>query len=59
MRAVGSIAAMFAALFTKIAPRQCNEFAFAIVKTGKLKPWMATETRLSRDYAVANNRMYG
>jgi hypothetical protein len=23
-----------------IAPKQCNEFAFAVFKTGKMQPWM-------------------
>jgi hypothetical protein len=45
-------------LFTRLAPTQCNEFAFSIVKTGELKPWMESEDRVSRDYAVRNGRMY-
>ncbi len=28
------------AIFAAIAPKQCNEFAFAIFKFGKVHPWI-------------------
>jgi hypothetical protein len=34
------------AVFAKLLPKQCNEFAFAITKTGQLQPWMESATRM-------------
>jgi SAM-dependent methyltransferase len=47
-----------AKLFVKIAPTQCNEFAFAISKTNELQPWMETENAMSQSYARKRGRMY-
>jgi SAM-dependent methyltransferase len=30
----------FSRVFARIAPKQCNEFAFAITKSGELHPWV-------------------
>jgi hypothetical protein len=58
MRLVGLALIPFSRLFRWVAPRQCNEFAFAIRRTGELQPWMETDTRMSRDYAISHGRMY-
>lgn len=40
LQLVGMMIEPLSALIAAIAPKQCNEFAFAIFKTGKLKPWL-------------------
>jgi SAM-dependent methyltransferase len=45
-------------LLTKIAPGQGNQFAFAIIKTGLLHPWMETPNRMSHTYAAQHRRLY-
>jgi hypothetical protein len=42
MRAVGVIVEPLSRLFALLLPSQCNEFAFAVLKSGELQPWMAT-----------------
>jgi SAM-dependent methyltransferase len=59
LRLIGLALIPFSRLFVLLAPKQCNEFAFAIRRTGKLQPWMETETQMSRRYAVEHGRMYG
>jgi SAM-dependent methyltransferase len=45
-------------LLSKFAPRQCNKFAFAIIKTGLLHPWMETVDKMSRAYTERHRRLY-
>src|ERR1700761_2493220 len=40
MRAVGLVVEPLSRLFAAVLPSQCNEFAFAIFKTGQLQPWL-------------------
>jgi SAM-dependent methyltransferase len=58
LRLASKIIVPLSRLFARLAPKQCNEFAFAITKTRELQPWMETETLMSRDYATARNRIY-
>jgi SAM-dependent methyltransferase len=46
MRMVGLLIEPLSRIFAAVAPKQCNEFAFAIAKTGTLHPWMMSETRM-------------
>ena len=39
MRAVGTVIEPLSCFFAIVLPSQCNEFAFAIVKSGELQPW--------------------
>jgi SAM-dependent methyltransferase len=39
-RMVARSAGVLATVIQKIAPKQCNEFGFAIMNTGTLKPWI-------------------
>jgi len=57
-RLIASVLTPALRLFTRLVPTQCNEFAFSIGKTGKLKPWMESEERVSKEYAVREGRMY-
>jgi SAM-dependent methyltransferase len=43
---------------TRLAPRQCNRFAFAVLKTGLLRPWMETPDKMSRAYTEKHRRLY-
>ncbi|WGR74348.1 MULTISPECIES: methyltransferase domain-containing protein [unclassified Bradyrhizobium] len=36
-------------LFARLLPKQCNEFAFAVVKANELQPWMETAVRMRLD----------
>jgi SAM-dependent methyltransferase len=58
MRAVAMLLEPLSGLFTRLAPKQCNEFAFAITKTGILQPWMETGTLMSRSYVENKGRVY-
>ena len=40
LRAAGSLVEPLSRLFAAVLPSQCNEFAFAILKTGELQPWI-------------------
>ena len=40
MRAVGIVIEPVSRLFAVLLPSQCNEFAFAILKSGELQPWL-------------------
>jgi SAM-dependent methyltransferase len=40
MRALGLLVEPLSRVFALMLPSQCNEFAFAIHKTGELQPWM-------------------
>lgn len=58
IRLIGLALIPLSRLFVLLAPRQCNEFAFAVRRTGKLQPWMETETQASKHYARDHGRMY-
>ena len=58
LRLVGRLALPFSRLLASLAPKQCNEFAFAIKKSSALKPWMENETMVSRQYLTKHGRMY-
>ena len=55
---VGLMLIPFSRIFVMLAPKQCNEFAFAVRRTNQLQPWMETETRMSERYAIEHGRMY-
>jgi len=40
MRAIGLMLEPLSRFFARIAPKQCNEFAFAVSKNGPLHPWI-------------------
>lgn len=40
LRAIGLIIEPLSKIFAKIAPKQCNEFAFAVSKSGPMQPWI-------------------
>lgn len=40
LRLVSRIAEPFSRLFTLMAPKQCNEFAFVALKNGETSPWL-------------------
>jgi SAM-dependent methyltransferase len=40
LRVVGLLVEPLSKLFAKLLPKQCNEFAFAISKTGDVRPWI-------------------
>jgi hypothetical protein len=40
LRVVGLLVEPMSKLFAKLLPKQCNEFAFAISKTGDMQPWI-------------------
>jgi SAM-dependent methyltransferase len=40
MRIVGLLVEPLSKLLAAAAPRQCNEFAFAVSKSGSLRPWI-------------------
>jgi ubiquinone/menaquinone biosynthesis C-methylase UbiE len=44
--------------FVAVAPSQCNKFAFAVLKTGQLQPWMETDSAMLQSYARNRGRMY-
>jgi SAM-dependent methyltransferase len=58
LQLVGLAIAPLSRVFAVIAPKQCNEFAFAIRRTDVLQPWMESESKMSLDYATAHGRMY-
>jgi SAM-dependent methyltransferase len=45
-------------MLTRLLPGLGNKFAFAVVKTGLLRPWMETRERMSRSYLARNRRLY-
>jgi SAM-dependent methyltransferase len=57
-RLVARALAPLAGVFAKLAPRQGNQFAFAIIKTGVLRPWMETPKTMSRAWVEQNRRLY-
>jgi|SRR6476620_9456045 len=52
LRFVGLLIEPLSDLFIWMLPKQCNQFAFAILKTEQLKPWMESKTRIAPRYAV-------
>jgi SAM-dependent methyltransferase len=58
LRLLGLMAEPLSRIFVWLAPKQCNEFAFAICQTNTLQPWMESESRMSLRYATENGRMY-
>ena len=52
----------FAELFAKVLPKQGNEFAFVILKRGKLQPWLCEapngQITVSREVVEAMGRTY-
>jgi SAM-dependent methyltransferase len=58
LRMIGLMLIPFSRIFVMLAPKQCNEFAFAVRRTNQLQPWMETETRMSERYAIEHGRMY-
>ncbi len=58
LRWLGRIIVPLSRIFVLLAPKQCNEFAFAITKTGTLQSWMENESRMSLRYATDHGRMY-
>lgn len=45
MRIVGLLIEPLSRIFAAVAPKQCNEFAFAVSKTGILQPWITDRPR--------------
>jgi SAM-dependent methyltransferase len=45
LRAIGLMIEPISSIFAMVAPRQCNEFAFAIIKTGLMHPWIRPSAR--------------
>jgi SAM-dependent methyltransferase len=45
-------------ILTALAPRQGNQFAFAVIKTGLLRPWMESPEKMSRSYVARHRRLY-
>jgi SAM-dependent methyltransferase len=48
LRAAGLAVEPFSKLLATLFPRQCNEFAFAISKTGALQPWIRSVQTLRK-----------
>jgi SAM-dependent methyltransferase len=42
LRMLGLLVEPLSRLFAAVAPKQCNEFAFAVSKDGSMQPWIAT-----------------
>lgn len=40
LRVIGLIVEPLSKIFARIAPKQCNEFAFAVSKRGAIRPWI-------------------
>jgi len=54
-RMLAMVAGAVVSLVRIVLPRQCNEFAFVIMNTGKLKPWIASTEHgfsMSREYRL-------
>ncbi len=57
LRLLGILVIPLSRMFARLAPKQGNEFAFAISRKS-LQPWMETESLMSKRYAVDHGRMY-
>jgi SAM-dependent methyltransferase len=58
LKLIGLAVIPLSRIFVLLAPKQCNEFAFAIYRTETLQPWMESESRMSKRYAIDNDRVY-
>jgi SAM-dependent methyltransferase len=58
LRLLGLMVEPLSRIFARLAPQQCNEFAFAICRTNVLQPWMESESLMSLSYATEHGRMY-
>ena len=58
LRIIAKLIEPLAKAFVVLLPRQCNEFAFAILKIGTLQPWMESESAMLQSYARSRGRMY-
>lgn len=58
LRLLARLIAPLAKTFVTLLPSQCNEFSFAIFKTGRLQPWMETQASMRHSYVREKGRMY-
>jgi SAM-dependent methyltransferase len=54
MRIVGRLVEPLSKVLATLAPRQCNEFAFAVSKNGSLHPWIDNSKREDENKFAAN-----
>jgi ubiquinone/menaquinone biosynthesis C-methylase UbiE len=58
LRLLSKLITPLAKAFVALLPQQCNEFAFAIMKTGRLQPWMESKGAMLQSYVSSRGRMY-